>query len=317
MRVWGQLGLPTLRETCAVNSTTPFTLLPGSNTNLPNLPSFMARDFWTNPYPWTSYMSASAPDTQSVYYDASVTRLTDDVVMTNVVGFDVKVWDPGGPVFQYTAGNGTVVTVMPGDPYYIKALNNVSANSPPAYYGAYVDLGWDQPATVTTSPISNKSVYAYPYATKRAQYLAGSPLPNFGHLGEGYVVNKNSNNTNVYLGNAYLGKSGSGLVVTVPASNVPLAYTSARVYDTYSLHYEYDGIAQYGAAVPDLGTNGADDYDGIQTNSQLNGADDPGEAETCPPYPSPLRGIQVKIRCMDPDSGQVREMTVVQEFLPQ
>ena len=38
---------------------------------------------------------------------------------------------------------------------------------------------------------------------------------------------------------------------------------------------------------------------------------------TSPPYPYPLRGIQVKIRVFEPDSRQVREVTVVQDFLPQ
>ena len=36
-----------------------------------------------------------------------------------------------------------------------------------------------------------------------------------------------------------------------------------------------------------------------------------------PPYPYPLRGIQVKIRAFEPDSKQIREVTVVQDFLPQ
>jgi hypothetical protein len=59
----------------------------------------------------------------------------------------------------------------------------------------------------------------------------------------------------------------------------------------------------------DTGTNGFDDDN--------NGVvDDPGEMETSAPYPAPLRGIQVKIRVFEPDSRQVREVTVVQDFLP-
>ncbi len=52
-----------------------------------------------------------------------------------------------------------------------------------------------------------------------------------------------------------------------------------------------------------------DDNDGI--------VDDDSEKLTSPPYPYPLRGIQVKIRTFDPDSKQPREATVVQDFLPQ
>ncbi len=58
------------------------------------------------------------------------------------------------------------------------------------------------------------------------------------------------------------------------------------------------------------GVNGFDD-------NGINGVDDADELRTSPPYPVPLRGIQVKIRVFEPDSRQVREVTVVQDFLPQ
>jgi hypothetical protein len=196
---------------------------------------------------------------------------------------------------------------MPGDPYYATALNSISSSNPPLYYGAYVDLGWDANNTSTTPSTSS-------YAYKRPQ---GAPMPYFDHWGQGYVVGSNSTTFSNSNRNTYLGRS--GLTGNNNASTATTAYASARVYDTYSLHYEYDGFNQFSstAAYADIGTNGADDYDAISTNTAMNGADDPGEAETCPPYPVPLRGIQIKIRSMDPDSGQVRELTVVQEFLPQ
>ena len=59
-----------------------------------------------------------------------------------------------------------------------------------------------------------------------------------------------------------------------------------------------------------MGANGIDD-DG-------NGVvDDPNERESRPPYPTPLRGIKVTIRVYEPSSKQVRQMTVVQDFLPE
>ena len=42
----------------------------------------------------------------------------------------------------------------------------------------------------------------------------------------------------------------------------------------------------------------------------------PRDAITSPPYPVPLRGIQVKIRVFEPDSRNIREVTVTQDFLP-
>ncbi|MGQ9576005.1 MAG: PilW family protein, partial [Thermoguttaceae bacterium] len=95
---------------------------------------------------------------------------------------------------------------------------------------------------------------------------------------------------------------------TEPAS-APRVLRSA-VYDTWSRHYENDGIKQN--AVPslpaDAATNGFDDDgDGV--------VDDPGEADAPPPYAVPLRGIQVTIRVFEPSSRQIRQVTVVQEFV--
>ena len=96
------------------------------------------------------------------------------------------------------------------------------------------------------------------------------------------------------------------------------------MYDTGSWHYENDGIDQglminangVTAAIADEGTNGLDDNnDGV--------VDDLGELEAPPPYFDtvqggyPLRGVQIKIRCFDVDSQEIREVTIVQEFVPE
>ena len=155
-------------------------------------------------------------------------RVAEDVILTNVVGFDVKVWDPKAPVYS----NGAIA-LMPGDPGYGAGGSAVSE-------GAYVDLNYAGPANSNLSPFAGPG--------RLAPVLSG-------------------------------------------------------VYDTWSFHYENDGIGS------DAGTNGCDDNnDGV--------VDDAGEMEAPAPYPFPLRGIQVKIRTFDPDSRQVREVTVIQDFLP-
>jgi hypothetical protein len=119
-------------------------------------------------------------------------------------------------------------------------------------------------------------------------------------MGTGAFVDLNylgAAGTSVFSGPAHIR---SGLNVIAPAS----------VYDTWSFHYEHDGLDQDGSGLADQGTNGFDD------NNQ-NGPDDVLERETSPPYPVPLRGIQIKIRIDDPDSRQVREMTVVHDFIPE
>jgi hypothetical protein len=99
------------------------------------------------------------------------------------------------------------------------------------------------------------------------------------------------------------------------------------VYDTYSTHYENDAAA-VGPTYAGRASNGFDDLeidayksttaaDGVVDNIVYNGDPTKGENITAPPYPIPLRGIQVKIRVFEPDSRQVREVTVVQDFLSQ
>jgi hypothetical protein len=88
------------------------------------------------------------------------------------------------------------------------------------------------------------------------------------------------------------------------------------VYDTWSFHYEHDGIDQDAAtdngAGIDQGTNGLDDDVGA---GAVNGVDDILERETSPPYPVPLRGMQVKLRIYEPDTRQIREATVTRNFV--
>ncbi len=157
-----------------------------------------------------------------------------NIVLTNVVGFDVKVWDPKAPVF--TAGG---VALSPGDVNY-----NPGATGPSSL-GAYVDLGY---ASGTKPNLS---------------YFSGLPKD------QGYP------GTAKYL-------------------NTP-------TWDTFPTHYDYDGKA----------TDGVKD-----TPGQSGGVDDVTERQYFPPYPYPLRGIQVKIRVYEPDSRQVREVTVTEQFMP-
>jgi hypothetical protein len=82
------------------------------------------------------------------------------------------------------------------------------------------------------------------------------------------------------------------------------------IYDTYSFHYEHDGVLQRGT-IADQGT------DGFDNDTPPNGVDDIGERETMPPYPTPLRGIKVRIRVYEPDVRQVREVSVYHSFVPE
>lgn len=165
----------------------------------------------------------------------------EDVILSNVIAFDVKVFDPQATI---TGGSGV--------------------------RGEYVNLGGaGGPAAV------------------------GTPFPPAG----------------------VSGFSTSGIRV---ANNATLASGTLRLptYDTWSTHYESNGLNEdqdppSGSPLVDEGTNGDDD------SSPADGlADDPAERETSPPYPVALRGVEIALRCYDPQSRQVRQVTVRHTFVP-
>ena len=227
-----------------------------------NAGSFRFPDGTVNPaFQW---QATPAPDGLIFDRTKSSTRVGEDVVLTNVIGFDVRVFDPGAPV---NAPGDTAI--VPGDIGFDPA-------APPAANGAYVDLGW------------------YP-GGYRVVATSGQ-RPRFAHLGE-------------------------------PLSGLrPANATGVRVWDTWSTHYESNGVDDDQDGTTDEGSNGLDDdsdgkvdespYD-VDGDGLFTGAgDDPGELETLPPYRFPLRGIEIRLRCYEPSSRQVRQVTIRHSFVP-
>jgi prepilin-type N-terminal cleavage/methylation domain-containing protein len=160
-------------------------------------------------------------------------RVGEDIVLTNVLAFDVRVFDRTAAL---AGGSGEL--------------------------GEYVDLG-----------IAGGNLAA-----------VGMPFPSTGSAPFTSRGVRVANGTN--LG----------------------ALTNAT-YDTWSTHYEFNGIDEDNSGVVDQRTNGIDD--------NLNGiVDEAAEQETSPPYPIPLRGIEVRIRCYEPSSRQVRQVSVRHTFVP-
>ncbi len=83
------------------------------------------------------------------------------------------------------------------------------------------------------------------------------------------------------------------------------------VYDTWSPHYEHDGVNQDGDLLADEGTNGVNNGGGGA------GVDDNDERETMPPYAQPLRGIKLSIRMVEKNTKQVRQTSVIHSFVPE
>ena len=235
------------------------------------------------------------------------------LMLNDALAFDVRVYDAGAPLLNVNGSNGAVV--QPGDPYWPKAAatitNQTTYNNTVAGFGAYVDLGWayqqgtTNPAKLNWPPGGQASV--------SAPLMMSSSLPSL------------PPNTPAAL---FAVPRQAGWH---PRSRVRLTGYPA-VYDTWSFHYENNGLDEdnldQDANVltgADEGTNGLDDP--VPYDTALNqpsapgspiaayGVDDAGERETSPPYDAPLRGVKVSLRVYERDARQIREASVTHSFV--
>ena len=137
--------------------------------------------------------------------------------------------------------------------------------------GAYIDLGFNN------SPGSGSPVFNY------------SATPSLSHW-------RSVAGPSIFLG------------PLIPANSKPTNLYPSYTYDTWSLHYENNGIAENSNHAADTGMNGLDDA----VNGFVDGV---GSSEhTQAPFAAQLRGLKITVRCYEPGSQQVREFTVVQDF---
>ncbi len=184
-------------------------------------------------------------------------RAWEDVLLTHVIAFDVRVYDSGA-----RAQPGGTMTRYPGDLGYASGQGA---------FGAYVDLGWDN-----GQPVSFGNQF---------------PPPNM---------------TVFQSGGLYVSGPPENVMPFAPYQNPPHRQTH-RVYDTWSMHYESNNIDEDGDGLVDEGTDGFD-------NNENGVVDEIAEFETSPPYPVPLKSIEVRIRCYVPESRQVRQVSIRHSF---
>ena len=235
----------------------------------------------TNPPPGLIYRGVLVFDVVSSSWSVvASSRVGEDVVLTNVIGFDVKAYDPAAQV-RSLSGTPT----LPGDPGYL--VNLASSPSPvtPAA-GCYVDLRYDDrvsPFTIFPDPRVPGAVGASAFSTVGQRIHSG--------------VSTNMVNHNLLA---------SGILPQFP------------VYDTWSAGYESNNLDEDQDLIPDEGVDGQDnDVDGFVDEGFMAASAAPAsEQETAPPYPFPLRGIEIRLRCYEPRSRQVRQVTVRHTFVP-
>ncbi|MEZ6068984.1 MAG: hypothetical protein R3C10_01680 [Pirellulales bacterium] len=266
------------------------------------------RDLWSENNPALAALLANPKYVNNSY------RISDDVILTNVISFDVEVWDPGAPIYERPNDSGVNVAVVPGDPLYAQAVlddmgdrdgnNRPNGNLGPVSFGAFVDLNYMARLPRASGLEAFGVTFRDPhYAPPTLPQPA--PRPQFQHAGE----------------------RNSFLRGTRPTSDpiVNFEDLKASVYDTWSTHYEHDGLNQdateghVGANIIDQQTNGLDEPitevpPSSGTYVRANGADDVTEREAPPPYDAPVEAVRIKIRVFEPDSEQIREVTVVQNY---
>ena len=192
---------------------------------------------WQKTFPTNSTISNT---TAGLVFDTASNREGEDIVLTNVIGFDVRVFDPDAlPLL-----NGTTV-VYPNEQTYVSTLPVAG------FTGCFLDLGCGNATAATVL-------------------------------------------------------SGTG---SAKSKLQKVGISGTATYDTWNAAYENNGVDDDSDGIIDEGTNGVDNStpaDGIP--------DDPGEAETAPPYSKSLQAIEIRIRCYDPTSREIRQVTVRQMF---
>lgn len=265
-------------------------------------------DLWANPYPLDQQDETASPRTGSIYAFSSAyqpstavnvnfsTRYADDVLLTHVLSFDVKAWDPTAPTLQTdtTFGGAPPGTYVPGDPGYVQIINAWAAA------GLTTLQTYLQPKqTSPTQPTGQFGGYGY--------VVAQGAYVDLNYLGP--VIQQYLTATPPTMAQALAGVSNfAGPGVSQFGSTWSTGSGLAMVYDTGCFDYEHDGIDQNQNGIIDDFTNGLDD-------NGIGGVDDLTEVEGPTPYPVPLKGIQIRIRVFDPDSRQIREVTVTEDFL--
>lgn len=115
------------------------------NATQANLGSAGTWDMWRNPIPWGNIspqgdiLKSCAGESAILFnsrasgkYRVSADRIGEDLVMANVLSFDVKVWDPSAQM--RSVGKG--IPVDPSQPGWSSGDSVIG-------YGAFVDLGYD------------------------------------------------------------------------------------------------------------------------------------------------------------------------------
>lgn len=261
-------------------------------------------------------------------------RRGEDIMLTEALAFDLRIFDPEAPVLAEI--NDTSDTNFPGEPLepgdagWGIVLQDQGTAARVLSRGAYVDLGY--------LPLHQRFWEVNDGRTN---------IGNWPTINQALLANNS-----LFAGLASDRSQLRPTVTTAILNNgaATRTYDKYRVYDTWSFHYENNGINEdndeieaglpqnnngnaAGTPLIDEGTDHLDSPDNELTvrprdniaaplgaltiaDYLVRGPDDLGERETSPPYDLPLRGLQVIVRAHEADSRQIREVKVSHTFVP-
>ncbi len=275
-------GRPTLRETSSISWDYPTKFDPTLGPW-----SLNVRNALTNAPPANQPWGLRQFDPPNVPVPLA-TRVAEDVLLTGVRSFDIKVWDPdGGGATLGSIGAGAFVDLGYG-------LEDIFAGT--SGNGPFGTFGPPPGPYPSTGSIGGKGNFD--------DFLALSPLnANLIALNNYLNPGKPMVDLNDISWPPERGRTTRGFgtpwggFISYPPHSLGMSSAPSvlwRTYDTWCSAY----------SKPDLG---------VPPTSSPNANITRGA--TAPPYVVPLRGIQIKIRFTEPESGQTREITLVQELL--
>jgi type II secretory pathway pseudopilin PulG len=271
-------------------------------------------------------------------------RRGEDVMMTGALAFDLRVYDPGAPLFATRqipgdASSPLDVVLTPSDPGW-RGMPPIGAG------GAYLHDDNMNPDGSGKIGDSNRT---FPFVGQGAYVDMGYGFD--GRFNPPLLPIPNANYNTNFASSTPAWFFSPGGINDVWGNLLAPGYC---VYDTWSFHYENNGLNEdndelvkdsnnndFPQIIPpagpqgrpqiDEGTDGFDSADSFLTanrqparaqppdytlaDAQVSGIDDLGERETVPPYDRPLRGMQVLIRTYEGDSRAIRQVRVNQHFM--
>ena len=243
-------------------------------------------DFWNKPLPWSNLsnsgsLTPKSGDNVDIFvagtdpYGTFLVRENDDVLLTNVISFDIKVWDTKNVRW------------------------NIDTNRWEQLPPGFVDLGhmgFNNGGEVGDPRLIAAHIPEYAAVDYRNMFVSQGFYGTF----------ENDSSPGSHNANCYSSISGGIQYSLLPS-----------VYDTGTDAYENELVDTINSV---FSPSAALDMNGNQNQgiSNLDGITDIMEHVDLwrcpPPYNVPLTGIQIKIRVFDPDTNNIREVTIRKNF---